>query len=160
MKTYAGIGSRETPQAAIAVIQEFAANMTKGDWTVRTGGASGADEAFAHSVGKIDTDLVEIYLPWAGFNGWHPDEAAMCKPTPEAFKLAAKIHPAWKRLSANARTLHARNCHIILGPYLTDPVEFVICWTARGKDVGGTAQGIRLARREKIPIINLGGSYG
>jgi hypothetical protein len=34
-------------------------------------------------------------------------------------------------------------------------VEFVVCWTKHGGEVGGTAQAMRVARAHAIPIFNL-----
>jgi hypothetical protein len=53
------------------------------------------------------------------------------------------------------RALHARNVQIILFEVLDQPVDFVICWTKRGKALGGTAMGIRLAQAYGIDVRNL-----
>jgi hypothetical protein len=45
---------------------------------------------------------------------------------------------------------------ILLGKELLTPVSFVICWTPMGNEVGGTGQGIRVARSLGIKILNLG----
>ena len=76
-------------------------------------------------------------------------------PSSDAFILASTIHPAWNRLSYGAKKLHARNCHQVLGPALNDPVALLICWTLNGKESGGTATAIKLAKQYKIRVINL-----
>lgn len=48
-----------------------------------------------------------------------------------------------------------RNVCQILGADLHTPVQMVICWTKGGKLVGGTAQALRIARANNIPIFNL-----
>lgn len=43
----------------------------------------------------------------------------------------------------------------ILGKNLDKPVEFVVCWTKNGKDIGGTGAAIRCALDHGIPVYNL-----
>jgi hypothetical protein len=64
-------------------------------------------------------------------------------------------HPRWDRCTDAARKLHARNAHQILGINLNDPVDFVVCWTPNGAEVGGTRTGIVIARNFGIPVWNL-----
>ncbi|GAG46694.1 unnamed protein product, partial [marine sediment metagenome] len=35
------------------------------------------------------------------------------------------------------------------------PVDFIICWTPGGREVGGTAQAIRIAKANHIKVFNL-----
>lgn len=75
--------------------------------------------------------------------------------------MAAAHHPAWERLGRGARSLHARNCHQILGRDLNDPAAFVVCWTPDGAttdpgpSTGGTGQALRIAAAHGIPVFNL-----
>ena len=102
--------------------------------------------------------VLELYLPWDGFNGLH---SKWCPPKREAYELAAEIHPAWLKCSEAAQKLHARNMHQVLGWDLDDPVKMVICWTPdgatdeTGTSTGGTGQAIRLANMYEIPVFNL-----
>lgn len=141
---YAGIGSRETPEPILDYLESLAGVYAKRGWTLRSGGALGADKAFERGCDKAD-GAKEIY---------RPEDA-----TPAAMKHAAKYHPKWIYLSPYARKLHARNSFIILGPSLNDPVDVVICWTRSGLKLGGTAQGLRIAEDYGIPILNLGDLY-
>jgi hypothetical protein len=136
-RAYAGIGSRETPPAICGRMQQIAVWLHKHGYVLRSGGAAGADTAFAAGAGEAK----EIY---------RPDHA-----TPEALDLAARFHPAWDRCSAFARDLHARNGFQVLGPDLCTPSEFVVCWTKDGKASGGTGQALRIAEAYGIPIFNL-----
>jgi hypothetical protein len=115
-------------------------------WLLRSGGAKGADLAFeaGHDSAVLDgaTGTKEIF------------KAADA--TPEALELAAEYHPAWERCSPYARKLHARNGFIVLGERLNDPVDFVVCYTEGGKLKGGTAQALRIAGDNGIPILNYG----
>ena len=150
-KDYAGIGARKTPYDVRQQMIAAAASLGALGFTLRTGGAWGADSAF--ELGAVPYDRTELYLPWEGYNNkvspWH-------KSMDEAYAIAAEHHPAWDRCNDTVRKLHARNVHILLGPDLTEPVRFVMCWTYQGKDVGGSGMGIRIARTNKIPIFNLG----
>jgi len=147
MKYYAGIGSRETPIKICQLMTRIARQAAKDGYTLRSGGADGADLAF-----EAGASLKEIYVPWLGFNG----SKSTLLPTPEAFEMAAKFHPAWNRCSRGARALHARNCHQVLGHGLKTPVERVICWTLNASGSGGTGQAIRIAKAHNIIIDDLG----
>ena len=152
MSTYAGIGSRQTPPGALRGLERLAKELSEEGHILRTGGAPGADTAFANGAWPN----AEIYLPWSGFNGHADADAELTDPMEEAFLIAKFHHPAWERLSHASKKLHARNTHIILGRDLQEPVEFVICWTPGARKQGGTAQGIRIAEDSSIPVINFG----
>lgn len=162
MKVYAGIGSRETPPDVLALMKELGDHLACGGWTLRTGLAPGADQAFAlgHMV-SMSGILPELYLPWASFEesflrGWSV-EARLRSPQREAFSVAKEHHPAWASLSNGARCLHARNVHQIVGPDVSAPLlsRFVICWTPGAQGGGGTGQAIRLARFFDVPVFDL-----
>lgn len=147
---YAGIGSRETPADVLATMTEIARRLRARGFVLRSGGARGADQAFAAGAGED----AEIFLPWPGFEG---QQSRFCPPTTAAYELAGQHHPAWAQLSDGARRLQARNSHQVLGWGLDDPVEFVVCWTPDGKGAGGTGQAIRIAAATGIPVFDLGG---
>lgn len=147
MKIYTGIGSRQTPFPVLRIMTRTAKNMAFLDYTLRSGGANGADAAFEKGAG----DNKEIYLPYLGFNG----NKSTLLPTPAAFEMAEKFHPAWQNCNERARQFHARNCHQVLGHDLKTPTSLVICWTLAGLDGGGTGQALRVARAHDIKIDNL-----
>lgn len=149
MKFYTGIGSRQTPPYVLDMFIELAKNYAKDGYILRSGGADGADSAFEKGAG----DQKEIYLPWRGFNN---NRSKLTSPTPAAFEMAKKYHPAWSRLRYPVKLLHARNCHQVLGLDLKTPSEFVVCWTIDGKAVGGTATAIKLAYDYDIQVMNYG----
>ena len=64
MKYYAGIGSRETPVELKEKIKTVVEHLNQKNYTLRSGGAQGADSFFEEFARKK-----EIYLPWMGFNG-------------------------------------------------------------------------------------------
>jgi len=171
---YAGIGSREVPERIAALMTKAAEWLAECGWTLRSGAASGSDTAF--EVGVPEWGGVELYLPFPTF-GLDPAQARgpitplrrsrirLRRPTDTAYEIAAQYHPRWARLPVTARALHARNSHQVLGPFLDEPVEFVLCWTPDGADgvkrktsaaTGGTGQAIRIAAGYGIPVMNLG----
>lgn len=151
MKIYTGIGSRETPSATLEHMIRIAVTLAQRGFTLRSGGADGADDAFEQGA-QLARAPMEIYLPWAGFNGRTKSPRY---PGPEAFDMAAKFHPAWQHCKEGAMKLHARNCYQVLGADLRTPTQFVICWTPRGSGEGGTGQALRIAKAYNIPIFDL-----
>jgi hypothetical protein len=134
-------------------------------WVLRTGMATGADQAFYR--GASPHEPHELYLPWPSFEAsarpasCGAGQLVLGEPTPAAYELAATFHPAWSRLPRAVRALHARNCHQVLGADLRSPARFVLCWTpdgslnGRGRRVGGTGQALRIAHHHRIPVFNL-----
>lgn len=163
--SYAGIGSRKTPGDILAVMAALAAALAARDWTLRSGGATGADQAFfAGAVGGGGE--TEMFLPWEDFQqkalaAIGAPTRRLARPTPDAFTMAAGFHPVWPRLPETVRALHARNCHQVLGAWLAAPAHRVICWTPDGsldgssRAAGGTGQALRIAAAHAIPIVNL-----
>ncbi len=152
-KYYAGIGSRETPLEIQKEMRTIAKRLSRAGWTLRSGFAEGADEAFEIGHGK---GLKEIYLPWVKFRD-HPSTLVKfpIETMQRAYEIAAQYHPAWDKCNSSARKLHARNVFQVLGPTFDKPVEYVICWTRDGGPTGGTGQAIRIATAMAIPVLNL-----
>ena len=152
MNYYAGIGSRETPLDIQELFKKVAYYLSEMKFTLRSGGAQGADKAFETGCDNINGQK-EIYLPWNGFEGSNSN--IIVKDT-KAFEIAEKYHPYWHNLSQGARKLQARNSHQVLGLDLNTPAKFIICWTKKGKGSGGTGQAIRISRAYGIPIFDAG----
>ena len=136
IKTYAGIGSRKTPKDILIKMEQISKKLSELGYTLRSGGAIGADLAFERGSSKK-----EIFLS---------NDA-----TKDAHDLTSKFHPAWGSLDSYTKGLHARNAMIILGRELNDPVEFGVCWTPNGKIMGGTGQALRIAEDKGVKIYNL-----
>lgn len=152
-KIYAGIGSRETPQNILNMMALAARQLSEDGWLLRSGGAHGADSAFAGS-----TLRREIHLPWAGYNNLYPKQGlgyVIPPEDPRIEEIAAAHHPYWHGLKQGARKLMCRNVTIVLGQNLDDYARMVICWTKNGALVGGTAQAMRVAYAFDIPVFNL-----
>lgn len=145
-KFYTGIGSRITPPSILTQMRTLASLLANAGWTLRSGGAPGADTAFANGAAVI-------YLPWSGFN----NTRGVVPPfTDEVMAIAAKFHPAWGACSSGARKMHARNVYQVLGDDLRTPSKFVVCWTKRGEGGGGSGQAIRIARAHGVPAFDMG----
>ena len=151
---YAGIGARRTPPEILAVMTRIAQWLHRTGWHLNSGGADGADRAFAEGATAGSRTL---FMPWPGYNGHSgPDCRTLTAGERQpALDLAARLHPAWQKCSRGARALHARNVGIILGPGLNRPVDAVICFTPGGKVLGGTGMALRIAAEAGIPVLNL-----
>lgn len=146
MKYYTGVGSRKTPGNIIGVMVNIAYYLSLSGWTLRSGGARGADTAFEQGLGQV---YKEIY---------YAKDA-----TKEAMAISAEYHPAWNKCSQYAKQLHGRNAFQVLGKDLATPSSFLICWTpdgcethaTRGYSTGGTGTAISIANAYNIPVYNL-----
>lgn len=154
MKSYAGIGSRETPSEICDKMKKIAKILSKA-LILRSGGANGADSAFEESA-----EHCEIYLPNHEFNGRIHDDIKYFnyQKMPGAVlaqEMTYQFHPKADNLINTSFHLHSRNAMQIFGKNMNDPVEFVVCWTENGELKGGTAQALRIASHYNIPIYNL-----
>lgn len=154
--TYAGIGSRKTPNNILAVMSYISKRLEHQLFILYSGGAKeGADAAF---LAKIQ--FYKVFMPAKLFNYKTANrtdfiDCSDLSNWDEALQTVDKYHPAPHNLMPFARKLMARNAYCVLGEDLKSPVDFVLCWTPNAKDVGGTSQGLRIARDYNIPIFNL-----
>lgn len=181
MIAYTGIGSRETPEDILSVMEDAGYRLARIGFVLRSGKAAGADAAFQKGaqkyhaeVGHIDpSSVAEIYIPWKGFKGGEgltdlydiplenidkdfPDNAEM------RWEWVKEVHGGWERLSQGARKLHERNIHQLFGmdlgnAYLNQS-KFVIYYTQEtkgGLPKGGTATAVNLAKKQGIRTLNL-----
>jgi len=152
MNFYTGIGSRETPKDVIILFKNIGKILGKTQYTLRSGHAIGADQAFEEGCDMVNGKK-EIYLPWENFEKSNSNLIVRDK---KAFEIAENFHPYWYNLKPGAKKLQARNSHQILGKDLNTLTNFVICWTKDGKGTGGTGQAIRIANYYKIPVFDAG----
>ena len=151
---YAGIGSRATPRTVLQQMTVMAAWLARRGWHLHSGGAAGADTAFAAGA---PSGLRTLFLPWPGYRG---NAAPDCRTLSadrmdRCLSIASALHPAWHRCSPAARKLHARNAAILAVDTAT-PVDAVVAFTDAGAVKGGTGMGIRIAHDRGIPVLNLG----
>ena len=152
---YAGIEARATPASVLADMKVIAAWLTRTGWHLSSGGADGADSAFAAGA---PAEQRTIWLPWRGYNGLRGPDCRVLSPAAllSCVEIAAPLHPAWDRCSPAVRKLHARNAALLLGEALDRSVDAVVCWSERGAVTGGTGMAIRIAEARGIPVLNLG----
>ena len=151
---YAGIGARATPAATLRDMTVMAGWLGRTGWHLATGGADGADSAFAEGAPAGQRTL---YLPWRGYNGHGGPDCRVLSPAAlsACMDIAARLHPAWHRCSNAVRKLHARNAAVLLGRELDRPVDAVVAWSPDGAVVGGTGMALRIAAERDIPVMNL-----
>lgn len=150
MKYFTGIGSRSTPNFICRFFTLIAKELSP-NYTLRSGGADGADIAFENGAG----DNKQIWLPWKNFNKNSSNFILDDRATQLLKTIIDANH--FSRLSVGALKLQSRNMHQILGHLYDDELtSFVLCWTKDAEDVGGTASAIKLARSLQIPVYNFG----
>ena len=173
---YTGIGSRATPGEVLTLMTKIALALKEKGVVLRSGGAAGADTAFANGAGNVS----EVYIPWNGFGEagnkhYHGESGVVAlsmistKLKYRCYEVAGEIHPAWfamRRdytgkmvpvLSSAVKALHARNVLQVNG--LTgDKSKFTVYWTEvdkAGNPKGGTATAVNLTKSYNIPTFNL-----
>lgn len=152
--TYAGIGSRKTPQDILNEMTEVAKYLdSTSGYTLNTGTTfkgreEGADKAF--SDGTKNKNL------------FSPDNI---KTTDREYSIAKEIHPNWNALinkGIGGAQLMARNTNQVFGKNLDTPVDFVLFYAKESNNPlrpeGGTGQAVEMARRKGIPTINMANS--
>jgi len=173
---YAGVGSRNTPIHIQIIMNQISEWLEKKKgYTLRSGGALGADKAFEGLIQPWEKDSNKTVTRWSEYKykvikkeifyakdiDKDTEFSKMCK------RVAKEIHPN-PNLNGYPLKLHARNLFQVLGADLNSPVDFLICWTPRNKKgevvtsheqrdstSGGTGQAISYASYLGIPIINL-----
>ena len=147
-----GVGSRETDQLGMQMMAKIAKAFSAKGFTLRSGGAKGADQAFEHNW----SGPKEIYLPWNGYeNKWRKNGYIIPAIDERHIALAASVHPAWERCSAGAQKMHSRNTCQVLGENLDKPATLLVCWTVNAELRGGTAVAIKIAMQNNIPVFNI-----
>jgi hypothetical protein len=77
-------------------------------WTLHTGGAPGADQAF-HPGAASGNGAIELHLPWPAFEAeafrrTRQGARRLVRPAPGAYEIVARNHPTWSALTAAAGT--------------------------------------------------------
>lgn len=173
MAAYTGIGSRETPDEVVGVMEDAAYRLARMGFVLRSGKAAGADAAFQRGAQRFKGAKCEIFIPWRGFTGgdglisdWDITLDAVDRQFPEHADMrwdwVKEVHGGWERLSQGARKLHERNVHQLFGADLGNAYlnqsKFVIYYaleTKKGDPKGGTATAVNLAKKQGIRTLNL-----
>jgi len=151
MKIYAGIGSRETPKSVLLAMSTEAQRRAKEGWLLRSGGANGADEAFAAGA-MAASGAIEIYRPY--HSNTTSDKLAI--QVIEELNKVQNTNLVFEKMKPYTQQLISRNMQIVLGEKLDTPVNEILCWTKNGDLTGGTRYAIMLGRMLAIPITNYG----
>ena len=131
--TYAGIGSRDTPDNILSIMVDLGRRLTELGFTLHSGGAKGADSAFEQGCDKA-WGSKRIFLPYKGFHG---STSELYNIDDDAIIMAQYYHPQGRGMSDYVMKMMARNCYQMLDANLQSPVDFMICWTEGGKITGG-----------------------
>jgi len=170
MLRIACIGSRELSPEAISICKKLGRWIVECGHHIYSGNAYGADAAFAYGGNLVDTESVHLMLPWASYNRDQIVEGNQIL-TVEGLGVGAKAyysglgkkyHPRYDTLSQGAQKLHFRNGMILQpGKTLENPpnpfsVDVCFAYPKPGMNMGGTGQGIRIAKGEGIPCVLIG----
>lgn len=167
-KAYAGIGSRKTPKEVCEQMTHIASVLDGLGWTLRSGGAKRADQAFADGASAFQ---YEEYIPWYNFSPPRIGvEPILLDQNTTVYDLAQMYWDSrpegvdegrycdWASLRDTTKLFMMRNVHQIFGKDLHTPSKAVICWTENGAMKGGTSFAMWIAMQHQIPIFNLADS--
>lgn len=169
--TYAGIGSRETPQDVLSKMHQISKRLDSLGYKLHTGftffdnntksDEEGADKAFSDGTNNkvlFGPDRIRIYNNTKSFLVKKYEESV----SEMTDSVVNEIHPKPKALTSGARKLMARNANQLFGEKLDSTVDFVLFydksgWDGVGKrpERGGTLQAVDMAHRKGIPVINM-----
>lgn len=171
MKTYAGVGSRETPVEVGHKMVVYAQRLAKLNYVMVSGGARkkrdapdnvvSADHVFEHAVAQVKGKMiiyrayVNKFIPCGDAIVRIPDEAQMAKA--EKFIRKHRIISWFDKMSSWAKLLHQRNYYQIVQEN-GHKVDFVISYSVIGEDgepSGGTRTAIKIAEKMGIKVYNL-----
>lgn len=151
------VGSRETSPAVLKWMEATGAALVRAGYTLVSGNAPGADQAWARGGNSQDPTRVELCLPWESFES----SAVHGRNVVRVFGIDAvdsqryvlrvqETHPSFARLTDAALRLHARNAMIVEGAHL------VLGALNPGKlSGGGTRSSFRIAQRHGICTFNV-----
>lgn len=172
------VGSRETPEDALLMLEDIGEAMCDSGVAVTSGDADGAD--FRGVLGAMRSpswSLVgaRVFLPW-GFmkypqtnrtrqaDGHIYFDASKFENYEEAQAIAFKARGSFEGLGRGGISMHTRNAYQVLLDDLKTPVAAVFCWAKPvgklGKVSGGTNTAVQIALSHQVPVINLATDEG
>lgn len=154
------VGSRETSPAVLRWMEKTGAALVRSGYTIVSGNAPGADQAWARGGNSMDPECVELCLPWESFesSAVHGRNVVRVLGIDQvAYQRhvlrVQETHPSFARLSPGALRLHARNAMIV------EDVHLVLGSLNSGKPGGGgTGSAFRIAQRQGICTFNVADS--
>ena len=168
---YAGIGRRDIPQDIENIMIAVGYTYASQGRVLRSGGAKGSDAAFetgakmwADEVGISYDRVMEIYIPWNGFNGlsdnnpgYHLFNKFMNNNSMNiANSLIAKHISYSQSMSNSVAKFMQRNYLQIAGKEGSPMSGHVICWTHDGDaNTGGTGFAKNIALDLGVEVYDL-----
>lgn len=146
---YTGVGSRETPPDMMRKLEYIGERLAELGYTLRSGGARGADMAFQRGAQDVD-GLVTVYHAKGKFKHLIPEWCFE-----EVRKHIPPDRPPFDSMEEHTRKLLARNMLQVLGDDGKTPSEFLVCWTPAGLTDGGTGYALRCAAAHGVMTYNL-----
>lgn len=153
------VGSRQLTPEQLAVCEAIGFYLATHGHTVVTGGAPGADQAFANGAARAlqggAAGGLLIFLPWPGFEREHIPSCAKVVDhgyPAELVDLAARCQKGWASMKHSWQLLKTRNAAIakcstrIIAWPRRDPFD---CWT------GGTAHTLACAKELGLTVTDL-----
>lgn len=152
------IGSRGLSAQELDLCRELGKLVVGAGHELHSGNAPGADQAYARGGNEVDPSRVFLHLPWDGFEKRSIQPANRVEVYPFGnmrfyVDIAAASHPYWSRLKSGVRRLHTRNASILV-PH-QQAVDVCVAWPSSKPGGGGTGQGMRIAKRLGIRLIDL-----
>lgn len=164
VRSYAGIGSRDTPGEVLHLMAALGRALGMLGWRLQSGNAPGADQYF-HKGAVTAARVIQprIFLPWDGFEGYvHSPEEGIFDATrledqwPYAKELAIEARGSEYGLGKGGIALHTRNAFQILDWDLHHPVG-AVCFYAEprsnGRVKGGTNTAVQIAKKFGVERI-------
>ena len=162
-KYYTGIGSRDVTETEFSIMSQLAQHFATAGWTLRSGGAGGADSAFEKGCALAE-GYAEIFIPWKGFGTkvenpncrrYVPDERSFGKAA--HYLVENGIIPWFSNMTQGAQKLHSRNYYQVLGVDNIKSNVMVYCAEddKHGIPKGGTRTAILLARSFGVSTYNI-----
>jgi len=153
MKKVACIGKKETSPEEQNLLLKIGGWLALQGFTLSSGNAAGSERFFALGASMVNPRLVELHLPWEGYNPefiFLLNQVIVEPDTHERQMLIKQLHPKAETLNDRTVRLHCRNIGIIEG------TEFVIALPNWDKpEGGGTGIGIKVAEYFGIRIFDL-----
>ena len=162
---YAGVGSRETPEDVLAKMVRVGELLAREGWTLRSGGAVGADSAFetgSDNAGGskqifIAEDWMSAKRAQANVKGARSDIIGYDARDEEiATRALSALEKDISEYSRVGKALQCRNVRQVLGEDKVTHSDVVIAYTKGGALKGGTATALMIARQNGRPVLNLG----
>ena len=145
---YTGIGSREISPDGYELARQLGFYLAVKGLRLRSGGAIGADTAFAEGAGLKRPDLRDIFLP-RGVPAWAYREIV--------HYLDSGVFLSFMR--PNTQALLARNMQQVLGREGDAKSAFLLYWApvpdGTANDAGGTRYAVRCAVAHRVPTLNI-----